>query len=1087
MVIDRLSLILRNVVLLVLCSAVAALSQVSTATVMGVVQDAAKASIPNAGVKLINTETGSENDSTTNAQGSFLLPGIMPGAYTLQIERKGFATTQVNGITLNLGDTKSLLIRMKVGAVTETITVDASGLTLNTVDASVSTVVDRHFVANIPLNGRSFQDLISMTPGIVTQNPQAATQNGSGTQGDFSVNGEQTNSNSFFVDGVTMNLNSGPASGQSRISSTGSIAGSTALGTTQSLVSVDTLQEFRVLSSTYSAEYGRTPGGQFTFLTRSGTNETHGSLYNYYRSKLIDASDWFSTSGGYPASGGTNVGVKYDPAYYDQNDFGGTLGAPIVFPGAYNGRDKSFMFLSYEGLYVDQQTPQTFSYTPSICNTASDGGETCNAAPYDVPNTMVPVLNTFPFPSSDELIPEGNLTGLALATIEGVSFPSHVNSASARLDHSFSPKFSIFVRYGNTSSNGRANQLWSVTDNQVNTQTVTFGATNQLSTTRNNEFRLGYARSNGSANTTTERLGSAGGGVSSIQPIGDLNAALGIPSSYGSASADAYIHIVGVGDTDSRTNQLTSSLQQWNIRDTFSLQAQNHLFKFGIDQRHVSTTLTPPSLSVLADFFDRTSMATNSASDIVVTKSTPASPILNEFSAFAEDQWRASKTLSLSLGLRWDVNPAPTGQHGLDAYTVLGDVTAPATLQLAPRGTPLWHTTWYDFAPRLGVAWAARNEPGKELIVRAGGGVFFDTGTQPALEAFTGIGFAASAHFLGAPVPVTPEQLNFSTAVAPPYANAKVFAFPSHLQLPYSFQWNIGVEKALGRSQSLTISYVGADGRRLLEEQRRNLNQSNPNFGDVFYFPSGVTSNYQSLQTKFQRSLSHGVEVLASYTWAHALDYGSTDPAYPLRYGNSDLDLRHNLEAAASWSSPNPKNRFFSFRRLLEGWGTDARLIARTGFPVNLAGNFFFDPITGDPYYSGPDLIPNRPLYLYGSAYPGKRIFNGGINAANPAFSLPSGMVQGNAPRNLLRGFGEVQGNIAIRQSYHLYGAMNMQFKVETFNVFNHPSFGYIDPHLSDLLFGQSTKMLDQSFGAAGALYDQGGPRVIQLSLKVVF
>jgi hypothetical protein len=143
--------------------------------------------------------------------------------------------------------------------------------------------------------------------------------------------------------------------------------------------------------------------------------------------------------------------------------------------------------------------------------------------------------------------------------------------------------------------------------------------------------------------------------------------------------------------------------------------------------------------------------------------------------------------------------------------------------------------------------------------------------------------------------------------------------------------------------------------------------------------------------------------------------------------------------------------------------------------------------VTGDPYYSGVDLIPNRPLYLYGSEYPGGRIFNGGPNAASPAFSLPQGTAQGNAPRNLLRGFGAVQGNIAIRQTYKLHEQLNMQLKAETFNILNHPNFGYIDPKLSDLLFGQSIKMLNQSFGAAGALYDQGGPRALQLSLKLVF
>jgi hypothetical protein len=329
---------------LIFCFAIRLYAQVSTANVVGVVQDSSNASIPKASVKLINIQTGTENDSKTSINGGFVLPGVIPGAYTLQIERTGFATTQLNGINLNVGDTKNLLIRMKVGSVSESVTVDASGLTLNTTDAAVSTLVDRKFVSNIPLNGRSFQDLISMTPGVVTQSPQANGR-GSGTQGDFSVNGQQLDANSFFVDGVSANINSGLTTGSSRFTIAGSSGGATALGTSQSLVSIDALQEFRVLSSTYSAEYGRTPGGQFTFLTRSGTNTVHGSLFNYWQGDAFEARDWFTSD--------LLRGFEINSVpHYSQNDFGGTMGAPIIIPGVYDGRDKTFVFLSSEALLL---------------------------------------------------------------------------------------------------------------------------------------------------------------------------------------------------------------------------------------------------------------------------------------------------------------------------------------------------------------------------------------------------------------------------------------------------------------------------------------------------------------------------------------------------------------------------------------------------------------------------------------------------------------------------------------------------------------------------------------------------------------
>ena len=1068
--------------LLALCIASRGSAQFSAATVTGAVQDSSKAGITDAKLKLINTQTGTENESSTNQEGGFLLPGVIPGEYTLQIERDGFATTQVNGIALNVGATKNLLIRMKIGAVTETVNVDASGLTLNRTDATVSTVVDRKLIATVPLNGRSLQDLVLLIPGIVTQSAQAATLSGSQTQGDFSVNGQRAESNSFFVDGVAANPSYGLPLRGAGIANAGSIAGTTALGTTQSLVSADALQEFRVLTSTYSAEYGRTPGGQFTFLTRSGTNKLHGSLYEYFRGAPLDAADWFGSSHGY-----------YTVPNYAQNNFGATGGAPIVIPGAHHGPATSFVFASYEGLYLVQPVPQTYQYTPDICTQDLSG---CFFYTKAVSPAIAAVLNAFP--TNQELIENiiymgGNPTGMAQNLILDALFPANVNSTSVRVDHKFTPKLSLFVRFGDTPSYAQSNQLYSVTTSQLNTHTWTVGGAAQFSASHSNEFRLGYLGSSLNASTTPEQIS----GHENPPLAGNLDAALGVPSTlnvapsvartYAPASAEAYVHITGVGDSGSNTNQITSSLGQWNLRDTYSLQSRNHLFRFGLDEQHIVSHSTPPPLSILADFFTLDSLLNNAASDLVISRSTPPNPVLNEFSLFAEDAWKVSSTLNLSAGLRWDVSPAPKGQHGQDAYTVLGNVSAPATLQLAPRGTPLWHTSWFNFAPRIGAAWQLKNEPGRELIVRAGGGVFFDTAMQPALRAFNGIGFTSYAHFLNAPVPATSSQINFSTAVEAPYTNQQVFSFSSHLQLPYSWQWNIGAEQALGKNQSITLSYVGANGRRLLEEQRRNVNALNPDFGNVSYFPSGLTSSFESLQTEFQRAVSPGIEVLASYTWAHSFDYGSTDPFFPLVRGNSDLDVRQNLEAAASWTAPPAQHRFLSLKRLSEGWGLDGRLIARTGFPVNLLGNFSFDPVTGRPYYSGVDLIPGRPLYLHGSQYPGGRMFNGGQNALDPALALPEAPMPGNAPRNLLRGFPEVQGNFGIRQTYQLHEGLNMQLKIEAFNVFNHPNFGYIDPSFSDLLFGQSSKMLDQSFGNAGALYNQGGPRALQVSVKAAF
>ncbi len=885
---------------LVLWFTVSAAAQVSTANVAGIVEDSTDARIPGASIKLINSQTGTENDAITNELGVFLLSGVIPGNYVLQIERSGFATPQFTGITLNIGDAKQFLIRMRVGAVDQTVMVDASGMTLNATDASVSTVVDRKFVTNIPLNGRSLQDLISMTPGAVTQSPQGAGP------GDYSVNGQGTDANSILVDGVSGNIQPGMPSGSRKVASTGRYAATTALGTTQALVSLDALQEFRVLSSTYSAEFGRTPGGQFSLVTRSGTSSLHGTAYGYVRNSIFDASDWF-----------TQFHFVSTGESFHQQDEGGTLGGPLTLPGIYDGRDKTFFFASYERLGVSEPTAPLVQFVPDPWLSQ------------DVPGPMQSVINDFPsWGGNVYQTGAPGRTGLTPFISVLISPPSHLESTGIRLDHSFSPRFTGFFRLSDSPSQSEARSLSSLSTIGVGVQTYTVGATAQLSATRSNDFKFGYATSASRLSTIID-----GKYVAYLHSATDLGQDLGLPASYDSTRAEAYIRIAGIGESLIDTDRAASSLHQWNVRDTFNWQVAHHLFSFGIDERRIISSVQPPAVTIEADFLDRASMVDNRASDIVLTRNQPATPVFNEFAAFMQDNWRLSKRLSLAVGLRWEVDPPPGEAHGKNAYTLLGNIESPATLKLAPRGTPLWHTGWYNLAPRIGAAWAANDEPGREIIVRAGGGVFFDTANEPAVQAFNAIGFSKAVHLYNAPIPVTSSQLDFSTLPTSPYTNTTAFAFPSHLQLPYTLQWNVALEKALGRRQAFTLSYVGASSRRLMQAQRRNISLENPDFSEVYFFSGGISSNYQSLQAKFQRSISPGLQVLGSYVWSHTLDFGSTNPAFPLTYASSDLDIRHNLQTAVSWDEPKQSAGRIR-ENLLNGWGMDGRLFVRTAFPV---------------------------------------------------------------------------------------------------------------------------------------------------------
>lgn len=1025
---------------LILCATISASAQSTDATISGVIVDPSSKVIPDASIEILNEATGVRHSSKTNETGIYTVSILPPGQYRLQVSKTGFKTLIKADIVLNVQSALVINFTLPLGAASESVTVDAGTTTINTTDGSVSTVIDRKFVENIPLNGRSFQDLISMTPGTVTQTPQGYSS--PGADGDFSVNGQRTESNYYTVDGVSANVGAGNGYGATQPANSGSIAATTALGTTQSLVSVDALQEFRVESSTYSAEYGRTPGGQFSFATRSGTNQYHGSTFDYLRNDLFDANDWFNDH-----YGQSKTALR-------QNDFGGTLGGRLAVPGLYSGKDKSFFFASYEGLRLTQPQAATIQYVPDV------------SLRTNAPAALQAILNSFPEPTAGA-IDFGSLAQF----IQSYSLPSEINSSSIRIDQTLSPKVSAFFRFGDTPSVSSSRLLSSLTEQHLDTQTYTLGITSQLSQRLADEFRLGYANSDSKVSTTLDSFGGA-------EPVVLANG-MGIGANN-TTLAEFYVFIPGVGGSYIDTEQAANRGRQWNLTNSLSLTAGRHQFKAGVDFRHINSPTDPPNTSAVALFYSDDSVLTDSADELDIYKRADSIPIFNEVAVFAQDEWHANRRLNISSGLRWEINPPPSRSNGNYPYTLAGNVNDPITLTLAPQGTPLWRTSFFNLAPRLGLAWQAHNQEGRETVFRSGGGVFFDTDNEFATLGFGGLGFFAFNSYYGVPIPATSDQLDFSTSPVPPYTSSTVYAFPKHLQLPYTLQWNTSLQQALGKQQTVTLSYVASNGRRLLQEQMRSIASVNPTFSSIAYLATGPTSNYQAFQFQFQRTMSRGVQALVSYTWSHSLDYGSTYSALTLTRGNSDYDVRHNLQGGISWDVPSGHNAKM-LSAVTSGWGLDGRLMARTGFPITLYGNYLTDASTGQQYYTSVDLISNEPIYLHGSLYPGGR-------ALNPnAFAYPVGNDPGDAPRNFVRGFGEAQINLAARREFHLRESLRVQFRAETFNLPNHPNFGYVDPYLTDATFGQATQMLNQSLGTVASQYQQGGPRSMQFALKILF
>lgn len=1017
------------------------LAQSGSATLSGTITDVSGALVPNVSITITNEDTNVSIQSQSNRAGIYNVPGLNPGRYRILVEKQGFKQVDVRNMTLNVQDIVSRNFTLEVGGTSETIQVDGSGVNINTTDGSVGTVIDRAFVENTPLNGRSFQDLILLTPGVVTQSPQSSQA--AGAYGDFSINGQRTESNYYMVDGVSANTATGVNGGLASAASGGNVSSSTILGTTQSLVSVDALQEFRVNSSSYSAEYGRTPGGQLSFVTRSGTDSFHGTVYDYLRNSYFDANNWFS-----------DYLHTAEPALR-QNDFGGTLGGPVTIPHLYDGKARTFFFVSYEGLRLAQPQVASVQYVPS------------NALRQEAPAALQSVLNAFPLPTVG-----GTDYGNGLAEfIQADSLPSQIDSTSVRLDHSLSSKLKLFFRFSDTPSSAAARNLSQYEPQQAATQTYTLGATAQIKNNISNEFRLGYSHSQLAENDVIDGFGGA-------QPTNlgqDLYGANGsalfllyFPGGSGSSALEPYI-------TSSRMNQ-------WNITDTVAWLRGHHQIKAGIDYRNIN--FRGQEVSPLAEYIylDQSEIQSNQAFSAIGQVQLPGTPINHEFSAFVQDEWHPLQALTISMGARWELNPPPGGANGSIPYTLLGNIGQPASLSLAPQGTPLWKTTWYNIAPRLGAAWVANNTPDHQTVLRAGGGVFFDTDNGISAKGYGGVGFGAFNSISNAPVPF-PGGINTTSipiSITPPYTNAIVsYPYP-HLQLPYTLEWSSALEQQLGRSQSLAITYVGSNGRRLIKLNEFSLGALNPNFGTVIEYGNGLTSNYQALQVKFQRTVAHGLQALASYSWSHSLDYESNNATLNPVRGNSDFDVRNNFSAGATWQIPNAHHDMIT-NAVFDDWALDGHFVARTAFPVTLYGQTQLDPATGNEFSSGLDLVPNQPIYLHVQGVPGNRQ----INAA--AFTQPTDNLEGNAPRNFVRGFGAAQVNLAVRREFHLREHLGLQFRAETFNILNHPNFGLIDSTLGDNTFGQATQTLNQSLTTVSPLYQMGGPRSMQFALKLQF
>jgi hypothetical protein len=518
--------------------------------------------------------------------------------------------------------------------------------------------------------------------------------------------------------------------------------------------------------------------------------------------------------------------------------------------------------------------------------------------------------------------------------------------------------------------------------------------------------------------------------------------------------------------------------------------------KFGVDYRWLAPFSSPFSYRQFSQFSGLSATpggALSGTAVVAVSSVFQSNALLSQnFSAYGQDTWKITPRLTVTYGLRWDVNPALKGKNAAnDPFTVVG-LNNPATMTLAPRGTPLYETTYGNVAPRIGVAYQLHGIRNWEATLRAGFGIFYDLGQGSLGGVSTFFPYNASKVLSAPAFPLSPQNATPPALTTSPPVSTLLIADP-HLKLPRSYQWNVALEQSIGRSQTLSATYIGTVGRDLL--RATILFNVNPNFQFVTVTDNTATSDYHALQLKFQRRLSRGLQGLASYTFSHSIDVASTDASTNLNTpaeiaspsidrGNSDFDIRHSFTAGVTYDLPSPSSNKM-VHSILSAWSLDSFILARSSPPVNIVGSTFF--AAGTVLSSRPNVNPGVPLELFGSQYPGDKI----LNAA--AFSAAPAGTQGNFGRNVLRGFGAWQADVGLQRQFHLTERLGLDFRAEFFNIFNHPNFGSPINLLTSPLFGHSTQTLANSLGSGGAngglnpLYQIGGPRSIQFAVKLQF
>jgi Carboxypeptidase regulatory-like domain/TonB dependent receptor len=1053
---------IRILFLSLILSACAFAQQASITSLIGRVTDTGGAAIPGATVKAVDDGTHETYSGTTNEAGLYFFQFVKIGTYTITATASGFATVTREGVVVEVNQLVRTNFEMKVGQVTEQVIVLGSAPPIATDEASLSEVLNTRAVTNLPLNGRDVLRMAALTPGVI---PGMKSRTGATAAGgeDFIGAGAREVQNSISLDGVSIVSN--------------------LINLTSLRPSTDAVEEFQIQTGTYSAQYGTMIGVHLNVISKSGTNEVHGAVWEFFRNDKLDARDFFlpATSAKPPLR---------------QNQFGGEISGPVVIPHLYNGKNRTFFLADYEGERQTQVTTALAAVFPvayrngdlSAIKTAAIKDPFNAFAPF--PNNMIPASELSPQAQKTlAYMPLPNLPGTAANNyLAGIGGGNNTDHTLDRIDQNIGDKTRLFFRYVYQNAN-----LLQGSSNPINGFNVPLtdrnyavGYTQTISPRAVNDFRFGVEKTLYSSVNFFSNASQAGAGT-----------ALGIPG-FTTSVANPGIPdfeitgFVAVGGQNQTSSNWTRPDTTWEWTDTFNYTRGSHSISTGAEFFRLNTGSQGQNSS--RGLFNFTGgISGNAAADFLLglplNDTTPgigglvlARQWRNAF--FVSDKWNATKNLTLTIGLRYELPTVAQSPNG-SINTLSPDGTTLIPTQV-PSTIPLTNSQHNAFAPRLGFAYRL----GKNWVLRGGYGVYYNANQ---MNSYTIGGsnppFSNRTTYNSPPANPTVSLANPTAGAlgsAPPTPNINVVL--PYLPMAVMNQWSFDVERALWGGAGLDVQYLGSHTAHLDRNYYTNTplpgpgavqaRRPNQKWGVIRAVANDVDENYDGLNVVLRQRFNHGFSALFSYTWSHTLDVGTDSnntgagaaPQDPYNwkgdYGNSNWDIRHRVVASYTYELPFFKTANGVRHYVLGGWQVNGVTTAQKGTPIFLTA-------AGDVANTGAAQAERPNLIAPASANCGDGHLVGCISTSSFAVAAP--FTYGNAGRNIVKGPGLVSTDFSVFKNVPLKTERaHLQFRFEFFNIFNTPSF-----NLPTAVFGTAT------FGNIGSTLIPN--RQFQVAAKILF